>query len=719
MGLSALIASPLANANVFELEEIVVTAQKREQSLQDVPISVSAFSGNQLKNLGVTNTTEITQQIPGMQLQTWTPAFTIINLRGISQNNFQDNLEAPVAMYVDGAYIASMNAVNGQLFDVERVEVLRGPQGTLYGRNTTGGLVHYITRGADSDELNGYAEVTGAEFSKKSVEAAIGGGLTDNVRGRLAARWEESDGYTKSVTPGIRDAHGANGYTIRGALDVDFSDKLNGDFRVTYSKDDDVPSGTYSINFATFDPNTGLGVNAPGRLTGELEHASTLEGRYDRESTNALATFTYQLTDNIEVVSITDYLDLDKLYLEDAAGGLFYFPYRTPTQFESFSQELRLSGDGERSRWQAGFYYLDMTTESQQSVAGAVILEGAGATTDTAFQQSFSKLDAKNWSLFGQYEYDFTDSLTGVVGLRWSDDDKHLDFTQFYSESGAGIPLMQVFDIANAGIDGIDQIDYEDYAARLQLNYTTEQGHLLYASYNRGIKGGNWSIDPLGTVAAIDPANLRHDEEVLTSYEVGFKGDLTDYVRLNVGMFYYDYDDYQAFSLLGLTPQVANSDAEAHGGEVELTLMPLDGLDILIGLSYLDSEVDAVPDVFGGLNKAEFPNAPQWSVNSLIRYEWSIPVGRMAVQVDGVWNDDQFIEATNSQISHEDSYLVWNASVSYMTEDDAWKVSAWVKNGGDEVYRLYNLDLGLLGISEEVYAPPRWAGVTVSYNFGD
>lgn len=129
-------SSTMVSANV--LEEVIVTAQKREQNLQDVGVSVSAFSGDQLKALGITNTTEITQQIPGLQLNAWSPQLTIFNLRGVSQSNFMDNLEAPIAVFVDDAYVGSMNAINGQLFDVERVEVLRGPQGTLFGRNATG-----------------------------------------------------------------------------------------------------------------------------------------------------------------------------------------------------------------------------------------------------------------------------------------------------------------------------------------------------------------------------------------------------------------------------------------------------------------------------------------------------------------------------------------------------------------------------------------------------
>ncbi len=712
---AAILSSNAAQSAV--LEEVIVTAQKREQNLQDVGISVTAFNGNQLKDLGMTNSVDIIQQVPAMQLQTFTPAFTIINLRGISQNNFQDNLEAPVAVYVDGAYVPSMNAINGQLFDVDRVEVLRGPQGTLFGRNTTGGLVHYITNGATDEELNGYIEVQGGEFDMRAVEGGVGGALSDSFRARLSGRWQENDGYVESVTPGTRDAHGADGYTLRGSFQLDVGEDFLADVRITRSEDDDVPSGTYSINFATFDPNTGLGVDAPGRLTDELEHASTIEGTFDRENTSVTATLTWNLGGTMELVSITNYLDLEKEYLEDAGGGLFFFPYETNTDFENFAQELRLSGNADRLRWQTGVYYLDMTTDSNQSVQGVAILEGAGATTDSAMQVTFTELDATNWSVFGQVEYDLTENLSLIGGLRWSDDSKDIDYTQVYTELAAGIPPTQVFDIKDVDINDIDSIDYDDYAARLQLNYTTDNGTLLYGSWNRGIKGGNWSIDPLGTVAAVEPANLKHDEEVLYSYEVGIKTDLSNWARLNMALYYYDYEDYQAFSLLELTPQVANSDADSWGGELELTLYPSEGLDILLGAAYIDSTVDEVPDVFGGTVETEFPNAPQLSINGLIRYEWEMLNGMVAVQLDGVWNEDQYIEATNSQISEEDSYLVWNARISYTSSSEAWQLTGWVKNAGDETYRLYNLDLGLLGISEEVYAPPRWYGATLAYRF--
>lgn len=285
--------------------------------------------------------------------------------------------------------------------------------------------------------------------------------------------------------------------------------------------------------------------------------------------------------------------------------------------------------------------------------------------------------------------------------------------TRTYSDVPLGVPPAQVFDIATAGVPGIDEIDYGDFAARLQLNWTPTDDTLLYAAFNRGIKGGNWSIDPLGAIAVGD---LKHDEEILHAWEIGLKQSLLDgRARLNAAGFYYDYSDYQTFSLLALTPQVSNSDATAHGGEIELQISPADGWDFMFGASFLDSEVDAVPDVFGGTVEAEFPTAPGVSLNWLGRYAWSAFGGQVAVQIDGTWNDDQFLEGTNSAVSFEESYSVWNGNVSYTTGDGKWKGTLWVRNFTDTEYRLYNLDLGLLGFIEQVYAPPRWVGGTLAY----
>ena len=731
-GLGVLL-SPLAGAQQSAegyvlLEEVIVTAQKREQSIQEVGISVTALSGDAMKTLGLDNTQEIIQQVPALQLQTFTPAFTIFNLRGVSQNNFTDNLEAPVAVYMDDVYVASMNAISQQMFDMNRVEVLRGPQGTLFGRNATGGLIHFVSRKADAEELNGYVEASVADFGTLGLEGAVGGALGGNVRGRMAARWETSDGYVEAgVSPFTeqpaagRDTHGADGYSLRGSLQVDVSERAVVDLVASYAKDDDVPTGMYIVSFAGADPGTGLGVPLPGNspldggtLGGDVhKHVSDENPWYDRETWGVTAKISVQLDDNKELVSITNVSDVDKFYKEDACGGLCFFPFTTIADFTQWSQELRLSGEAERIRWQVGAYYLDIRSDTENIVEGETI---TGSPLGIIPSEIY--IDSTNWSLFGQVEYDFTDALTLIAGLRWSQDDKDLAFQQFsFNMDDQGIPSGAViFDLEEQAVGewaDVPKIDYGDYAARLQLNWRTGEDTLWFIGWNRGIKGGNWTA-----AAAVTIDELRHDEEVLNSYEAGVKTSFAGgLARFSATGFYYDYEDYQAFSLTGLTPQVTNSDATAVGGELELFMTPDENWDVVLGAAFIDSEVDFVPAVRPGSGTADaaFPQAPSVSLNGLVRYHWPMAGGEGALQIDGVWNSKQFMEGTNSEVSRQGAYAMFNVRASYSGE--RWSVAGWLKNVTDQEYLLYNLDLGDAGFIEQVYAPPRQWGLTVQYRW--
>ena len=731
-GLGFLLASPAGAQEALDgytlLEEVIVTAQKREQSIQEVGISVTALSGDAMKTLGLDNTQEISQQVPALQLQTFTPAFTIFNLRGISQNNFTDNLEAPVAMYVDDVYVASMNTLAQQMFDMDRVEVLRGPQGTLFGRNATGGLIHFVSRKADQEETNGYAEASVADFGTLSVEGAVGGALGEKVRGRMAARWETSDGYVETgVSPFTeqpaagRDTHGADGYALRASLQIDASERALIDLTAAYAKDDDVPTGMYIVSFAGADPVTGLGVPLPGdapleggTLGGDVhKHVSDEDPFFDRETWGLTAKVSMQLDDNKELVSITNVSDVDKFYKEDACGGLCFFPFTTVADFTQWSQELRLSGETDRIRWQVGAYYLDIRSDTENIVEGEVI---TGSPMGSI--QSVIDIDSTNWSLFGQMEYDLSDAVTLIAGLRWSQDDKDLALEQFsYNMEDQGIATgTRIFDLANEAMGqyaDVPTIDYGDYAARLQLNWRSGDDTLWFVGWNRGIKGGNWTA---ASAVVID--ELQHKEEVLNSFEAGLKTSFAGgMARFNATAFYYDYKDYQAFSLTGLTPQVTNSDATAYGGELELFMTPNENWDVVLGAAFIDSEVDFVPAVNpgSGTADAEFPQAPSASLNGLVRYHWPMAGGEAALQADGGWNAKQFMEGTNSAVSRQGAYGVLNLRASYAT--DRWSLAAWVKNVTDEEYLLYNLDLGAAGFIEQVYAPPRQWGLTARFSW--
>jgi len=771
------------------LEEVVVTAQKREQNIQDVGISITAFSGDQIAALGMTNSTEITQQVPGLDMVAWSPTLTTFNIRGVSQNNFTDNLEAPVAVYVDDAYVASMNGINAQMFDMERVEILRGPQGTLFGRNATGGVIHYLTRRASDDELNGYVLGSVSDFGTYSIEGAMGGAFSDSARWRLSGRQEQSDGYIKSADfpegnplPNSNgNLGGKDGYAIRAALQFDLSDSATLDLLYRYSKDDEVPTGGYS--FLPYADNTDPEVYIPpefedfvvnvigapieatpdiffcpsqldcftpvdtaGRTVYGGDHPdphknyADYRGFMDRDIHNFTADLDWELSDGLTLTSITNWQNVDKFYTEDGDGiPVPIIEFTTIADFTQFSQELRLAGGSESIRWQAGAYYLDIEMDGDVRTGGA---PAAGVAVDLGFDpadlmgtgvtQDYT-LDSRNWSLFGQAEFDLSDAFTLIAGVRWSQDDKELDFEtafdSFQISTGMPVSVPELYNlgeaVAAAGLD-VDTVDYSDYAARLQLDWRAGDNTLVFASWNRGIKGGNFAPS-----LNIDLARARHDEEILTAYEVGVKTEFGGGIaRLNATAFYYDYEDYQAFTFLDGTPSVTNADATNAGAEIELFLMPSDNWDIVVGASFQDSDVDGVattqqqttPVGFAVdwpvdfLDNVDLPNTPSVSFNYLVRYNFGIGQSNLALQADGYYAGDQYLEVTSGGAARQDAYNVLNLRAVWTSPEQAWQATAWMRNVTDEVYKQYALDLGILG-GTVYYAPPQWVGFDLSYTF--
>jgi iron complex outermembrane receptor protein len=326
--------------------------------------------------------------------------------------------------------------------------------------------------------------------------------------------------------------------------------------------------------------------------------------------------------------------------------------------------------------------------------------------------------------VFGQADFDLSDRLTLTTGLRWSQDDKDIDLGILYSDNFNTTPILVDSSAARAVLNpGVDEVDYGDWAGRVALNYQMSDSTILFGSVNRGIKGGNWST---GVGANVTEVNFKHKEEVLWSYEAGFKTEFES-GRLNGTVYYYDYSDYQAFSLAGGGPFVGNSDASSFGGELELFLYPTENWDIVLGTAYIDSEVARVQGANsvvgpGGVTSAadilnaEFPNAPALSFNYLFRYNFDFGGGNLAMQIDGVWNDDQFLEVTNGSGTVQKAYNVSNARLTYRGADDKFSVSAWVRNFTDETYKQYSLDLGDLGATT-YYAPPIMYGLTARYSW--
>ena len=743
--------------------DIVVTANKRAENVQKVPIAITAYSGDQLKALGVTDATQITQQVPGLQLNAFSPNVTIFNLRGISQNNFTDYLEAPIAVYVDDAYMGSINGLSGQLFDVARVEVLRGPQGTLFGRNATGGLIHYLSTDASKAELNGYVTASYERFDRRALEGAVGGSLTDGIRARVAGRVVKANGYIKSAAalPGVFDGDGQdlgaeNGWALRGTIQADLGPDGKLDLWVKHSEDNNVATGGYAFDNCNLQDNgycqtdaAGLAIGSGGVINGitgqsasPYDNFSDTHGFFNRNTNIYQGKLTYDLG-GVDLTAITNYTELTKSYQEDGdALPVEIIVFRTNARYKQFSQELRLAGQSDRFRWQAGSYYLDMRITGHSDTVGAPAIGAALAVglpgVSPTFKEDYA-LRSKNWSAFGQVEYDVSDRVTLIGGLRYSKDTKTVDYFSRVEEGGVS-SVIATDETFTTALPGANRISDGDVAARITLNYKPADDTLLFASWNRGIKGGNFTLN-----SNVTAQTFQHRPETLNSVEAGVKwSNPSRTVRVNATAYHYIYNDYQAFALIGGVPQVGNSDANATGMEIETFFQPSERFNVNIGATWERSHVNSVETAGSqflsvlvpgasvpqyctnqndgtyfcdypakSVSGAQFPNAPRFSANYVVRYNVDAAGGNVVAQVDGVWYDKQFLEVTNGQSAIQPAYNVTNASLSWTSEDSKLSVQVFGRNVFNKAYRAYALNLGPLGTTS-VYAKPATYGVSAT-----
>ena len=731
------------------LEEIIVTAQKREQNLQEVGISVTAFSGEQIRDLGFTNTTDIVSMTPGLTYTVPNAESSQINffLRGVGLNDFADANENPVAVYLDDVYRPAMGGLSFQLYDMERVEVLRGPQGSLFGRNTTGGLVHYITR-RPSDEFDGYFSVTGASNSQIKFEGAVGGPLGESVSGRLSVAINNHDGYTDNRGSGP-DYNETDAQAARGQLLFTPNDSFDVLVQAYYS-DNDAAVGAWQHQATKFNANAesvplgpneqdmSVDCNADGMLdAGDLRPAPGTDcfgyrdtdgdpfaGEYDRDGKVEVENSGVTLNANWDVgnfilTSITAFQNVDRLQTEDTDAGPF--PLIQPTftaETETFTQELRIAGGSDTFRWLAGVYYFD------NDVDGHYLLDLTNLGF-VFFDANFTQ-DTESIALFGQVEFDLSDQWTLTIGARGTSEEKELDYlnvdTSGFFTGVVGLPTNVAFDFDTTTVGSLAEHDDDLFSGKVQLDWKPNDDLLIYGSISQGTKSAGFNVgflDETFLFASNTVETIPYDEETLTSFEIGFKSTLGDgRTRLNGSAFYYDYEDFQTFRFELLNAIIFNTDAEVTGAELELQSSPAEGWDLALGVSILDATAENIPSPLGVPRDRDMVAAPGVAVNALVRYEWPAFNGHLAVQAWANYQDEVFYDIQNVPVSREDGYTVANLRVSYTAENDRWVLAAFVHNLADEEYLSYTFDFtGVFGFNQQAYGQPRWAGATFQYNF--
>lgn len=743
-------AQEAANGSATDsgLQDIVVTAQKREQNLQHVGISVTAVTGEQILQRGISSSIDLITRTPSVDnYSPYGPGSSAnIVIRGVGLNDFGEGNEAPVTVYVDEFYIVNVPAVDFALFDLQRAEILRGPQGTLFGRNATGGLVNYVTA-RPASETGGYFKAAYARFDELKLEGAVNAPLSDTVSARLSFLSHHSDGYIRNLNPGFSDENGGAAGTDAVRAQLRFND---GDwdvlFKAEYGRQNHVHT-YYEQTPSTRDPVTGLAsLNPAGTDAAGYNEANfgagasnvTYTNRPQRLKSDGM-TSTLRAEhqfDDVTFTSLTGYQHFKRDYKEDCDASpndtcYALFPYKA----DSASQEFRFFYSKNKLRWTAGIYGLYSKSQNNPfavfnvPVSGPTAVDPATGLYDGGF---FPISLAANWRLrtlsgaiFGQVEYDLASAVTLIAGARVTRDDKKFrDADNASLRSCPGFPIPTNCFLAPDG-PGIANPFADTYrktlvSGKVELDFKPSDATLFYASLSRGTKSGGFSngFYPGG----VSTTQLRYGAETNWAYEIGEKITLFDRrLRLNSALFYYDYQNFQTFNWEGVGGLLSNHDAKSYGAEVEIEAAPVENLTLSLGGSYLHTKIEGVTNGIpsGATYTADrdMANAPKWTANGSISYTIPLKNDRSIIfNWDGNYRSSRYTNNFNDPSVLLGGYFKHNADIAYNFNENL-QAQLFVRNISNKKAATKAYQFNDIGYTQFIYSEPRVFGGSVLYRF--
>ncbi|PCI48229.1 MAG: TonB-dependent receptor [Alphaproteobacteria bacterium] len=722
----------------FAFEEIVVTAQKRAENLQDIPLAVSAYGKRRLEDAGFDNLADLSFMTPSLQFGNFGPV-AFVAIRGAGLENTTAGGDPGVALHIDGVYLGRPVATMFNAFDLERVEVLRGPQGTLYGRNATGGSVNFITA-KPTDEIEGLLDVTGGNYDWFRLRGMLNLPLNDKMALRVTGFRETRDGYTENTYEGGTKANDADNYGFRGHLNVEVSDNVNMLLSASYVKVQGVgsqpevrepfPSTNAGPPFGAAGPGPmGVNVRGPGDwfidsagnalvndLTAFKESKNTRES-VDNDMLLLSATLTWDLED-ITIKSISAYAETSFESHQDSDSSSANLAELVLTEnANQFSQELQfLSNNDSPLQWIFGlFYFEEDATRASQFFEDRFDFFAKFVAQDCCGVDLGGSVNAKSYAAFGQASYQVSDDVRLTFGGRWTKDEKD------------GINSNVLFAPRVNDKVGIDD---SQFTWRAVVDWKVNEDVMLYASASTGYKSGG--INQVAITSAGREAT--YDPEFVDAYEVGVKSTLFDgRLRLNLSVFLNQYDDlqFQIFEFGG--PAAFNAKgAEVKGidGDFQLSVTDTIGFDGSFG--YMDSEYDE--QILSGvqLGGNQLSRTPEWTFNIGANKDWVMTnYGALRLRVEYSYTDDIFYTPFNRDDTFSlggsdraDSYNNVNIRLFYTSEDDLWTVEGSVTNVFDEV-QTGNILRGVGFLDEAggggqefiTYNPPRQWGLRVSRRF--
>lgn len=698
------------------LEEVVVTALKRGENLQDTAASISAVSGEALMDRGLVNLADLSKAVPNLN---WGEHFgtTMITIRGVGSTVDSGITEPTVAMYVDGVFIPRSTMSTLRAVDLQRVEVLRGPQGTLYGRNATGGAINFVSA-APSDELEGAVNLSAGSRSGWGASGYISGPVSDTVKFRLSGGHEEQDGYVK-VRPSGRELGGTDVDYVRGALRIEPTDSLSFDLAVRHEQSSS-PNAWQQLLTPTVLPT-------PGQTTEHDRIIADQPFNQDTHTTVASAAANWDIAQGLTFRSISSYVDHDSSIDVDADAtdldGFNTIDFSRPS--ESYGQEFNLLRETDKVKWILGAYYFheDATTRLPLRL-GSVFAPAFGVPVESKLIES-GKSDTDTYAAFADLTYSLSDRLRLNLGLRYNHETK--DFEQL---SGLSIPGVGFVPLAAAYANGAISTDTKSNKVlpKVAVQFDLTDDISTYAQWSKGFKSGGQNLEG-GTGATIGEDGLYHSESI-SAYEIGLKSRWLDHaLTANFATFYYDYSDLQVtITVPPTTSLVQNADAKIYGLESEFDWQATSQLRLNLAATLTHARFDgfvAFDDANPGaglqnLDGEPLPHAPDYTVNAGVEY--SIPLSTawfsdLSLRADATYTDDVVLRYFGTANDTQDSYLLGSVSAKLGGASDKTTVRLFVNNIGDKEY-LQNVSyIGAIGAYVGNYGQPRTWGLQLTRKF--
>jgi iron complex outermembrane recepter protein len=752
------ISAPVTMAeDLFELEEIVVTATKRATNLQDTPVTVNAFDSSTIQDAGINNAGDLANSTPSLSVNSNTSPFTArLTIRGIGTAQTDPALEPSVGMFVDGIYVGRSGLGMSDLTDIERIEVLQGPQGTLYGKNTNAGAISITTKAPNLEEYEGYVETSVGNYDMKKITVAASGPITDTLGFRLSGNVNQKDGYLENETG--NDDNGADDWNMIGKLLWQASDDLSVQLNFSHIERDTDCCGSDPLHsdFVQNElANQGLTVldndNKDYKISNNVDTAFTLKA----DAVSLVVDYDLAMG-SIKSITSWDEYKYNSTYDADQSQLDILTITDEQSEGDSFSQELRFSSDTDGDiDYQAGLFYYQQTTQrgdGSSSVeigddfitVGSQALELPAALLGLMAQPGDTASTKHAWetetlAVFGQATWHATDSLHITAGLRWTDEEKDADLFSETSSTALGFLPADFFGPGSPPVDlttipadllgpGVPASDVElsriidgiltpvdaklsrrsintDWL--LNVSYDLNEDSMVFASASTGSKSGGFN----GVNGTAEEREFG--DEKTRSYELGIKTTVLDNrLRVNATAFLTEVDDYQQQLQLdtGAGTTVRNEGAvEVNGIDLNIDALPLPNLTLSAGLLYLNKY-----EITEGVNEGdELTYTAELSGNFAATYAVPVADGTAYARFDYSFKGDHF-----TVVGSDYEQDIENINLKMGWRNDNWNFSVWGKNLKDEAYASVATNpIKFTGSTAYFLAPPRTYGVTARYDF--